>query len=274
MLAHRRQCFRVFVILLLVSSVLPIVAEATRADLAKARALYNKRQFDEAIEAATMARRTDITADAAAIVLARAHLERYRERANPSDLSAARSALTAIRSHTLDQRDRLEFLLALGESLFLEDDFGAAAATFEIGLDRAASADPLLHESMLDWWGSAIERQAERLSRDARIALFRRLAERTLSELSRNPASASASYWYVVALRGSDEAERAWHGAIAAWVRARLAGERAATLRADIERLVERGIIPDRVRRLPADRRADAESALRAEWELFREKWK
>src|SRR5688572_21734077 len=76
------QRFRVAVILLLVSGLLPLVAEATRADLAKARSLYNKRQFDEAIQAATAARRTDITADAAAIVLARAHLERYRERAD------------------------------------------------------------------------------------------------------------------------------------------------------------------------------------------------
>src|SRR5688500_13742613 len=103
---------RVFVILLMVSSLMPLVAEATRADLAKARSLYNNGQFDEAIQAATAARRTEITADAAAIVLARAHLERYRQRADPSDLSAARSALTAIRSHALDQRDRLEFLLA------------------------------------------------------------------------------------------------------------------------------------------------------------------
>ena len=52
---------------------------ATRADLARARSLYNQRQFDGAIEAATLAQKTPATMDAATVVLARAHLERYRE---------------------------------------------------------------------------------------------------------------------------------------------------------------------------------------------------
>ena len=72
-------------------------AAAQRADLARARTLYNERQFDGAIEAATLAQKTPATLDAATVVLARAHLERYRERANPDDLSAARNALGTVR---------------------------------------------------------------------------------------------------------------------------------------------------------------------------------
>src|SRR5690242_20652260 len=50
-------------------------ATAQRADLGRARTLYNERQFDAAIEAAAVAQKTLSTADAATVVLARAHLE-------------------------------------------------------------------------------------------------------------------------------------------------------------------------------------------------------
>jgi hypothetical protein len=66
----------------------------------------------------------------------------------------------------------------------------------------------------------------------------------------------------------------AWHAATAGWVRARLAGARSATLRADLDKLVLEGIIPDRVRPLPPPARATAESQLRADWELIKERWR
>lgn len=253
---------------------LPLSAAATRADLLKARTLYNDRQFDQAIEAADLARQTPDTADAAAVVLARAHLERYRERVDPADLSAARTALAAVKPAGLDSRDRLEFLVALGASLFLEDDFGAAAEVFASGLGRAEATDPGLYEALLDWWGSAVERQGAAAEHGRRIAAFGRLAKRMDEELSRNPASPAAGYWVVVAARGVDDPLRAWDAAVASWVRARLAGEHTAALRADLDRVVREGIIPDRVRDLPVDQRAQAESELRAEWELVKEKWK
>ena len=111
------------------------------------------------------------SADAASIVLARAHLERYRERADPSDLKAAREVLGTIRADGLDRRDQVELLLALGESMFLEDDFGAAAAIFESALDQAAETDPSLAEALLEWWGSAVERQAGQLARGLQAGL-------------------------------------------------------------------------------------------------------
>jgi hypothetical protein len=257
-----------------VLATLPAPLQATRADLARARNLYNHRQFDEAIEAAVEARKTPETQDAAEVVLARAHLERYRERIDPTDLGAAREALGNVRAEALEPRDRVEFLLAVGQALFLEDDFGASARVFESGLDAALAVDAALRESMLDWWGSAIERHADALDREPRMIAFARLRDRMARELAKQPGSAAAAYWVVVATRGAGDPAGAWDAAIAGWVRARLAGARSAQLRADLDKLVLEGIIPDRVRSMPAERRGQAESDLRAEWAVVKERWK
>lgn len=249
-------------------------AAAQRAELARARAAYNQQQFDEAIAAALVAQKFPATADAATVVLARAHLERYRQRANPDDLAAARVALGTVRVINLDTRDNVDFLMALGEALFFEDDFGAAAALFESGIDSAIAQGSGTAEAMLDWWGSAVERQAEALEREQRGAAFARLRDRMARELARNPGSAAAAYWVVVGTRGAGDPAAAWDAAIAGWVRARLAGSRSATLRADLDKLVLEGIIPDRVRSLPAERRGQAESDFRTEWAVVKERWK
>jgi hypothetical protein len=247
---------------------------ATRADLAKARSLYNQRQFDGAIEAATAAQKTPSTMDPATVVLARAYLERYRERADPADLGSARTALGTVRAVNLDAKDRVDFLMALGEALFFEDDFGAAARLFESGLDAAMTSGAPQGDAMLDWWGSAVERHADTLSRAGRSETFGRMRDRMAAELMRNPSSAAAGYWVVVGTRGTGDAMAAWDAAIASWVRARLAGERSASLRADLDKLVLDGIIPDRASGLLADQRAQAVSNLRAEWELVKQRWK
>ena len=254
--------------------VLSSSASAQRADLARARTLYNEGQFDGAIEAATLAQKQPAIVDTATVVLARAHLVRYRERANPDDLSAARVALGTVRVSNLDSRDHVDFLMALGEALFFEDDYGAAATLFESGIDRAIAQGADTGESMLEWWGSAVERRADALDRDGRVNAFRRLRERMSRELSRNPGSAAAAYFLVVATRGCGEPLEAWDAAIAGWVRARLAGARSASLRADLDKLVLQGIIPDRVATMAVERREQAESDLRGEWAVVKERWK
>src|SRR5262245_36138031 len=118
--ACRELCTLVLALSFATAAPPQLAAQGARADLAKARLLYNQRQFDDAIAAASLARRQADLADVAAIVLARAHLERYRERADPADLGAAREALGSIHSVSLDTRDQVELLLAIGESLFLE----------------------------------------------------------------------------------------------------------------------------------------------------------
>ena len=254
--------------------VFAVSAAAQRAELARARSAHNQRQFDAAIEAALVAQKAPPTMDAATVVLARSYLERYRERANPDDLSAARVALGTVRVSVLDTRDHLDFLMALGEALFFEDDYGAAAHLFESGLDAASAQGPTTGEAMLDWWGSAMERHADALDRDRRAVVFTRMRERMSRELARNPGSAAAAYWIVVATRGAGEPDAAWEAAIAGWVRARLAGSRSAALRADLDRLVLEGIIPDRVRAVASEQRGQAESDLRTEWAVVKERWK
>jgi hypothetical protein len=256
-----------------VSGQQPARPDPVKVDLARARVAYNARNFDEAIAAATAARRVPEVADAAAIVLGRAHLERYRERADPADLSAAREVLGTVRTMGLDARDQVELLLAFGEALFLEDEFGAAAEVFESGVIRAA-IDLDLRESMLEWWGSAVERLASAVAPDERRRHFARLAERMQGELAKTPASAAAGYWTVVALRGAGDLQRAWDAAVAAWVRARLTGDQSANLRADLDRVVTQGIIPDRVGPMAAEQREKAAAQLRANWELLKARWK
>jgi hypothetical protein len=259
---------------ILLIGVFAVPLSAQRADLARARALYNQRQFDAAIEASEAAQKMPGTADAGTVLLARARLERYRERANPDDLSAARIALGTVRVSNLDARDNIDFLMALGEALFFEDDYGAAATLFESGIDAAVVQGAQTGEAMIEWWGSAVERHADSLDRDARMQAFRSMRDRMGRELSRNPGSAAAAYFLVVAIRGEGEPSEAWDAAIAGWVRARLAGARSAALRADLDKLVLEGIIPDRVRAAAADKRSQTELDLRGEWTLVKERWK
>lgn len=254
--------------------VLVAPSAAQRAELAQARAAYNEARYDEAIETARVAQKVPGTADAATVVLSRALLERYRQHANPADLAGARSQLGTVRVSNLDARDHIDFLMALGEALFFEDDYGAAAALFESGIDGAIAQGPQTGEAMLDWWGSATERHADALERDARMRAFGRMRDRMARELARNPGSAAAAYWVVVGTRGAGEPNAAWDAAIAGWVRARLAGSRSAQLRSDLDKLVLEGIIPDRVQSMPAERRGQAESDLRAEWAVVKERWK
>lgn len=247
-------------------------AFAQRAELARARSAYNEQRFDEAVAAALAAQKVAATSDAATVVLSRAYLERYRQRANPADLAAARSQLGNVRLPNLDSRDHVDFLMALGETLFFEENYGAAAGLFESGLDGAIAQG--VGEAMLDWWGSAVERQADGFEREPRERVFGHMRDRMARELARNPGSAAAAYWVVVATRGAGDPAGAWDAAIAGWARARLAGSRAATLRADLDKLVLEGIIPDRVRLLSSDKRGQAESDLRTEWAVVKERWK
>lgn len=256
----------------LAASAEPVLAD--RAELARALLLYNAREFDRAIDAALAAQKSPETQDAASVVLARALLERYRERVDPADLAAAREALGSVRTGVLEPRGRLEYLLAVGQALFLEDEFGAAASLFASGVTQGHEVDPVLGDALVDWWGSAVERQANASDPDTRKALFEGLARQMREQLARLPGSAAAAYWAAAGLRGAGDALAAWHAATAGWARARLAGERSASLRADLDKLVLEGIIPDRVRSLASTERAVAELQLRAEWELLKERWK
>ena len=214
---------RICAMLMVVVAVLPAGAHAAEpAALAKARALYNAGSFDEAVSQARAARKEPAYADAAALVMARALLERYRAGRDPADLTSAREALASIRPAALSPRDQADFQIGLGVALYLADNFGVSAELFETALGRAsmlASRDRL---RLLDWWATAIDREAQTRPADRRGTLFARIARRMETELREDPANPVASYWAAVAARGEGDLDRAWDLAAAAWVRGTL----------------------------------------------------
>jgi hypothetical protein len=242
--------------------------------LATARELYNAGRFAAAIESATEARRDPQFSAPAALVLARAHLERYRLAADPADLTTARNTLTTIRSDALSARDQVDLLIGLAQTLYLVDSFGAAAELFDTALGRGTMLPSRDRRMLLDWWAAAVEREALTRAPDRRGALFARLADRMNSELLIEPGSPVANYWLVAAARGEGDLDRAWDAAVAAWVRAALSPDSAATLRADVDRLMQDALILERTRTRPAREQSDATAALRAEWEMVKQNWK
>ncbi len=242
--------------------------------LSRARQLYNERKYDAAIEAAATARRSPVTADAAALVLARAYLERFRVAPDAADLAAARRELQLVRAEALAPSDRVELIIALGEALYLEDHAGAAAEQFEIALGRVGDRNVAVRERVLDWWASALDRQAQIGPEAERRTIYTRIVSRMDEELRRDAGSAVAAYWLVASARGSGDLERAWDAALAGWVRASLSGDRSAALRVDLDKIVSQAIIPERARLMfPPGSSVQAAAAMRGEWDMLKQTW-
>ena len=257
-----------------VSTLLLGVGPLQAADpLAEARRLYNAGQYDQAEQAALEALKQPTMAEGARLVLGRVHLERFRRNADPAELAAAREALRAVDTRSLDQRDRLELTIGLGEALYLDDRFGPAAELFQWALDRSVTLGPVAHERLLDWWATAMDRLAQGQPREGRDATYSRMVRRMEQELSLDPGLAPAAYWLTAGTRGLGDIERAWHAAAGAWVGAVLARDRGAALRADLDRLVVQAIIPERVARLQIRDPKQAAAGMLAEWEAFKSSW-
>lgn len=241
--------------------------------LAEARRLYNRGQYDAAERAAREAVRVPATADGARVVLGRIQLERYRRTAAPADLTGAIEALRSVDARPLEPRERVELAIGMGEALFLDDRFGAAAAVFDSIIDQSPVLGPAAHERVLDWWATAIDRQALARVPAERRALYERITARMAAEIAKDAGSTSAGYWLPAATRGGGDLEAAMNEASAAWVRASLARDRGTTLRADLDRLVVQGILPDRAARLPGRDHAQALAGMVGEWEAFKARW-
>jgi hypothetical protein len=260
--------------LVLIGACCPTAARAAEpAALASARALYNSANYDGAITAAATVRHQPQWADAAGVVIARSHLERFRLGGDPADLTAARDTLSGVRAAALTARDQLALLIGLGQSLYLAEMFGPAAEIFDNALGRSftlAARDRLL---LLDWWATALDREASTRPADRRAAAFTRIADRMEEELRDDPGSRVANYWLAASARGAGDIERAWDAAIAAWVRASLSLD-APALRAELDRLMTTALIQERARQRPAREQTDAQNAFRAEWETIKQEWK
>lgn len=261
-------------IFLLACALLSVAGRLSAADaLSDARRLYNQGQYDAAARAARDAVRVPATADGARVVLGRIQLERYRQTAAPDDLADAIGAFRAVDARPLDARERIELTVGMGEALYLDDHFGAAAALFESVLDPSSLLGPPAHERVLDWWATALDRQALARPVGDRTAIYGRIATRMAAEIAKDAGSAPAGLWLAAATRGAGDLDSAMNEATAGWVRAALARDRGVALRADLDRLMVQGILPDRAARLPGRDHAQALAGMVGEWEAFKARW-
>ena len=255
---------------LVLGLLVPTVSAAAADDpLARARVLYNQRQYVAAVSAAEEARLVPSRVDSADLIAARAYLERYRESAASDDLTNARERLRRLDPQRLGPRERVEFIVGLGEALYLDNSYGAAAAVFDSVLARSDGLAPDARDTVLDWWATALDRDTRPRSDLERQSLYRRIRDRMEAELAANGASGTAYYWLTAAARAQGDLQAAWEAAQAAWVRAPLVIDHGEALRADLDRLMLVGVVPDRAKAIgqPPD-------TLRAEWEKFKERWK
>jgi hypothetical protein len=268
------RTFAVAVVTLMLVGLAPAAWAAEPPALAKARTLYNAANYEGAIDAAAVARRQAPWADAAALVIARSHLERYRQSADPKDLVAAREAFGTVKASALAPRDLVDLIIGLGQSLYLGELFGASADLFDTALTKASLLNQRDRLMLLDWWATALDREAQTRPPDRRRVVFERITERMEEELRQDPGSPVANYWLAVSARGAGDVDGAWSAAVAAWVRSTLSPDTTEELRADLDRLVMQALIPERSRVMPGRDPQEAVSALRAEWELVKQQWK
>ncbi len=262
-----------FIAALLVLSTL--VGQAAAVDpLAEARRLYNQAQYEQAEKLAREVALTPARADAAHVVVGRIRLERFRQSANPQDLAQAREALRMVDATVLDPSERVELTIGLAEALYLEQRYGAAAELFESVRQRSSLLGPAAHERVLDWWATALDRFVQGRSSEERATVYTRILDRMEEEIAEHPGSTAAGYWIAAAARYVGDIERAWSAALAGWLRAALADDRGAALRADLDRLVTQALIPERAAKLAS--RGDVKetmTTMTAEWQAFKKGW-
>lgn len=260
------------IVLFAVQALVAVPLHAADDPLARARALYNQHQFDAAVSEAEKARVIPSRADAADLIAARAYLERFRQSAASDDLTNGRERLRRLDPQHLDSRERLEYVVGLGETLYLDGEYGAAASIFDsilLGPDVLTVA----RERVLAWWADALDRDTrQRLATSTgidRSTTYRRIRARMEDELASHPANAKAAYWLAASARAQGELQDAWDAAEAAWARAPLAADGGDALRDDLDRLMTKGIIPER-----AKATSQPPAMLVADWERFKDRWK
>jgi len=123
-----------------------------------------------------------------------------------------------------------------------------------LGVAHASVGVHFQQRSALPFAG-ALDRDAQARPPAERYAVYVRIGQRMNEEAAKDPGSSAARYWIIAAARNAGDLDRAWSGAIAAWILAPLGHDRGATLRADLERLVVQAIIPERAARLIHERR-------------------
>ena len=241
----------------------------------RAREAYNDARYAEAIASATDALKQPALANGAALVLGRAYLERYHQTLAQADLEEGRKALQSVVPDKLSPRDRVEFQVGLGVSLYHDNCngcFSAAAEMFAVALGSAEGAGD--RDRVFEWWAGALEQLAQQIaSENDRVAVYRRILDASAAEVAKHDKAVSASYWLVVGAAGAKDLDRAWGAAIAAWIRARGLGARGETLRADLDRFVQQALLPERAKAASPDDAQGQLPALVAQWEEIKKKY-
>jgi len=258
-----------------------LMGQSRAADpLAQAREHYNNQRYDQAIELAGAARQVPALREAASVVYARAHLERFRQTSQAADLDVARETLKHVLASSLDERDRVDLFIAFGTSLYLDeaysfdDRFSAAAEQFELALAHADLLDADSRDQLFDWWAGSLDRQAQQGSEAGRKPIYTRILARAEVALAEDGYAAAPAYWLAAASRGVNDITRAMGAAVAGWVRAAALGPRGDALRLDLDRLMRQATLPERARQMVPD--GDAYPALwllEKQWEQLRAKW-
>src|SRR6267142_541358 len=170
---------RAFFPVVVLSALIPTVSlQAADDPLTRARLLYNQRQFQEAVTAAEQARRTPARADAADLVAARAYLERFRESSASDDLTNARDRLRRLDPQRLLPRERIEYIVGLGETLYFDQSFGASAAVFDSVLQSPDLMAADARDRVLDWWADSLDRDVRPRPEIERRGVYQRIRER------------------------------------------------------------------------------------------------
>jgi tetratricopeptide (TPR) repeat protein len=255
-------------------AILPALPLHAQGPLDQVRQLYNQGRYDQAIPAAAKLA-TGPSSDVANLLLGRSYLERFRKNRDDGDLVAAREALRAVRPAPLSPADRSDYLVGLGELLYLHEAFGPAVEMFRTALDSGRDLGSAAGERIFDWWATALDRQVQSGATDHRDGKYRAIRDRAIVELGRMPESVSALYWLAASHRYLGDLTSAFDSAVAAWIRAPFGEERRLALRADLDQLMIEAIIPERARVLAstdADRERAA-AALRTAWEAVKKDW-
>jgi hypothetical protein len=215
------------------------------------------------------------------VVYARALLEQAREMTEErAQIAEARDALKQVDASRLDRRDRVEFFIALGQALYLDDQFSlggryaAAAAQFELALAYADVLDSPSRDRLFEWWALSLDQQAQQGPPGERRAVYARMLEASERELTISETSTSATYWLAAAARGVDDLPRALGSATAGWIRAGALGADGARLRADLDRLMIDVLLPERAQQLaPNIDPKPALSFLTGQWDDVKKSW-
>ena len=248
------------------------LAFAQSDPLVQAHEQYNQQQYDAAIQSATEARRVLANADAAAVVLSRAHLERYRQMLDPDELAAARDALTAVDKSKLSARDRLDWTIGMGELLYFDWRFSTAAEFFDVALGQLDMLEAGARDRLMEWWAEALDQQAQLGPRVDRRAIYERILTRAEETLRRDDRSTVAAYWLAAAAAGAEDVDRAWGAASAGWLRASGSPE-GSKLRDDLDRLVTTVIIPERAAHISPTDPDSAIALLGEQWEELKRRY-